>query len=418
MLHNNKTSKNKRYFSKSNYFYINSSYINNYINNVIIPVFNRFDLALESLISVIFQDIYYVKVIVVDDASKKDFFCFFRKNSSRLLFFKKNLENYLEKVFNKKLEYIKTKKVKFKFKNSSKKYKKISSKIYKKDLKYVKKIILEIFLLNENKKYIREILFIRNRDNLGPGKSRDIGLRFIYNGIVSFLDSDDLYMPKRLNLVQNYMKEVKNSKIKKYGFENKIFIFVLQNKDFYLYNDKIVNLNKKHFKPSGYIFFDSVKQNRISMPSFSIFKKDLNFIKNFYGENLFSELPVMEDYYFYLKLTFISEVRLIDKNLSIIRKWDNIESQTKKNKNYEYYRLVSIYNFLIKLLIIFNSNLNNNDLNLKEIFLYLSNNKNMLLDEIIFKFNVWLKGSLKRRKYEKKFFVKVFFVIFILNEIF
>ena len=398
-------------------------YKRNYIDkrqdifSVIIPTYNRFELTIESIISVLFQDLSFLKIFIIDDGSNRSFYNYFLNNFKFLIKNKLNLENYLKNILKKDLKYLRVNIINYFKKHQIKNL--ISNK---KNIKFIKKF--NVAIISSNRKYKREVYIIRLKNNFGPGYSREIGIYFAKSFYILFLDSDDLFLPQKLKIVKKINKDL------------------YQNLDIYLYNDKIINLNKKHFKIEGNIFFESIKQNRISISSLILRKNIFKTIKYFFNENYFNNFTVMEDYYFYLKITFLFDIGLLSEKLTIIRKWDKIISQTKLNTNYEYYKILSLYKFFINIFIIYLRSIHKNDFfniivkdkNVKENFdkillnsfdqmlfhkfVEIKDKRSFIINEILNKLIVWGKGSLKRNNFESLFriFVKIIILIYILVE--
>ena len=67
------------------------------------------------------------------------------------------------------------------------------------DLSYIKKI-------TENKSKIKVVI---NKKNLGAGRSRNIGIKNSNGKIIAFLDSDDEWLPEKLEKQLKFMLENK-----------------------------------------------------------------------------------------------------------------------------------------------------------------------------------------------------------------
>ncbi|MCX8059441.1 MAG: glycosyltransferase [Spirochaetes bacterium] len=423
------------------YYYLNS-------HSVIIPLKNRFDLTLEAVVSVLLQDVYFIKIILIDDNSKENFYTYFLSNIYKIILYKKKIENYLKLILKRDLFYINIDNIYF-YKNDFQ-LKRLKSKFFAKKIynllllnrykylknkfelgdykiKYKKTILIKIHNKKQKKLFIRKIVILRHSETFFSGVAKNNGLKFSKSNFISFLDSDDIYLPSRLKLAENFVRKIKNSNefenINKdtFHFDNldRDFI-ILQNKDYYLYDDKLINLNKKHFKIEGNIFLESIKQNRISIPSLTLSKKTLDFIQNFFNEEPFSNLPVMEDYYFFLKITFLFNVFLLDEKLTIIRKWTNVESLTKTYDNFEFYRLQGFYRFIIKILVILDKYKRESRFCNRYLCLYslISSNKDFILDQIFFKIKCWVIGSIKREKIEMNNIVKFVILVLLLVDFF
>lgn len=85
-----------------------------------------------------------------------------------------------------------------------------------------------------NKKYKFKYKLLRNQKNIGVSKSRNLGIKLCKTKYISFIDTDDIWLKKKLKLQYNLAKKnkldfvycnYKNSKSKKIGAENNKEIF-------------------------------------------------------------------------------------------------------------------------------------------------------------------------------------------------
>jgi len=79
------------------------------------------------------------------------------------------------------------------------------------------------------------------QENAGVSAARNRGLEFSTAPLVAFLDSDDLWLPSKLQLQHNYMMEHPEVRI-------------CQTEEIWWRNGRQVNPKKHHRKPSGDIF--------------------------------------------------------------------------------------------------------------------------------------------------------------------
>ena len=138
----------------------------------------------------------------------------------------------------------------------------------KEDLKLIKKIA------GNNPK----IKIIENKKNLGAGLSRNKGIKNSSGSIIAFLDSDDYWVPERLEKQINFMKK-----------NNYKFTFCNYKKK----NGKEINIFSKKKKIS---FRDLLTDCEIGLSTVLLDKSSI-------FENLFPPLKTKEDFTAWLKIT-------------------------------------------------------------------------------------------------------------------
>ena len=144
-----------------------------------------------------------------------------------------------------------------------------------------------------------EITYISHPNNKGVSAARNTGIKASQSPLIAFLDSDDYWLPEKLGQQVDFMKNNPN-------------IQVCQTDEIWVRNGLRVNPKKKHKKPSGYIFKQSLKLCLVS-PSAVMIRRHL-----FDDIGLFDEeLPVCEDYDLWLRISCNHEVHLIEKKLIV-----------------------------------------------------------------------------------------------------
>ena len=130
-------------------------------------------------------------------------------------------------------------------------------------------------IINENKK----IKIIKNYKNLGAGYSRNIGIKNSNGTIISFIDADDEWHPKKIENQLNFLN--------KYNYD---FIFCSYQKRI---KDKIIKVVYKndHINYKNLLFSCD-----IGLSTVMIRKKIID-------ENLFPNLKTQEDFAAWLKIT-------------------------------------------------------------------------------------------------------------------
>ena len=138
----------------------------------------------------------------------------------------------------------------------------------------------DLFVIENDFKNNSKIRIVKNTKNLGAGISRNIGIKHAKGKIVAFVDSDDFWMPNKLEKQTKFMEE--------------------NNYDFTFCNyDKVIS-NKKTIKvkssKSVLNYNDLLSSNEIGLSTVQLNKKIIL-------EELFPPLKTKEDYVAWLKIT-------------------------------------------------------------------------------------------------------------------
>ncbi len=148
-------------------------------------------------------------------------------------------------------------------------------------------------------RYKNQILMIVCNENSGPSAARNRGVEASSGEFIAFLDSDDLWLPEKLETQINF-------------FHKKPGARICQTDEIWIRNNVRVNPRKKHKKKSGWIFDECLPLCLISpsavMIHRSVFKKAGGFDENF---------PACEDYDLWLRIALHYPVYLIEKKLVI-----------------------------------------------------------------------------------------------------
>ena len=148
--------------------------------------------------------------------------------------------------------------------------------------------------------YGQDILVLRQA-NKGVSAARNRGIAEAGGQLVAFLDSDDLWLPRKLSRQVDYFNLNPDTVIN-------------QTEEIWMRNDVRVNPKDRHRKPSGMIFERSLGLCLVS-PSAVMIQKTL-----FDGVGAFDEnLPACEDYDLWLRISCRYPVHLIDTPLIIKR---------------------------------------------------------------------------------------------------
>lgn len=139
------------------------------------------------------------------------------------------------------------------------------------------------------------------QENAGVSAARNRGIQFARAPLVAFLDSDDLWLPAKLQVQHKYMRENPE-------------IHICQTEEIWWRNGRRVNPKKHHRKPSGDIFKPSLDLCLVS-PSAVMVRGSLLEKLGYFDE----ELPAAEDYDLWLRVSVEYPVVLLPSQLVIKR---------------------------------------------------------------------------------------------------
>jgi len=137
------------------------------------------------------------------------------------------------------------------------------------------------------------------QEHAGVSRARNTGIRHARAPFIAFLDSDDIWLPEKLQEGYRYICDHPE-------------IAIHQTEEIWMRRGKRVNPMKKHQKRGGMIFIESLHQCMVS-PSSVIMRREL-----FERFGLFDELlPACEDYELWLRITPEEPVGLIPRPLLV-----------------------------------------------------------------------------------------------------
>ena len=138
----------------------------------------------------------------------------------------------------------------------------------------------DLFIIEEDFKKNPKIKIIKNTKNLGAGISRNIGIKHATGKIIAFVDSDDFWLPDKLDKQTRFMQE--------------------NNFDFTFCNYEKVISDKKKIKVESsrsiLSYMDLLKSNEIGLSTVQLSKTIIL-------DELFPPLKTKEDYVAWLKIT-------------------------------------------------------------------------------------------------------------------
>lgn len=171
------------------------------------------------------------------------------------------------------------------------------------------------------KAYRKKITVLR-QDNQGVSAARNHGIAAASGRLISFLDSDDLWLPPKLSIQVKFFNDHPKAVIN-------------QTQERWIRNGVRVNPKQRHHKFSGMIFERSLALCLVS-PSAVMIKKRLFKTVGFFDENL----PACEDYDLWLRISCRYPVHLIEAPLIIKR--GGHDDQLSKAAGLDKYRIQSL----------------------------------------------------------------------------
>ncbi|MCS7281140.1 MAG: glycosyltransferase family 2 protein [Desulfobacterota bacterium] len=148
------------------------------------------------------------------------------------------------------------------------------------------------------------------KENGGVSSARNLGIKISNGEYIAFLDSDDLWLKKKVSTQVHLMESL--------GYH------VSYTDEIWIRNGRRVNPKKKHKKYSGFIY-DKCLPLCIISPSSVMIKRQV-----FEKVGLFDEsLPVCEDYDMWLRITALYPVLFIEKPL-IVKRGGHEDQLSKK----------------------------------------------------------------------------------------
>ena len=199
------------------------------------------------------------------------------------------------------------------------------------------------------------------QSNRGVSAARNIGIKASKYKYIAFLDSDDLWLEKKL---ENQLESLKKLKPHcRLSHTNEIWVR----------NGERVNARLKHEKSGGDIFLNCLKLCCIS-PSSSVVERSV-----FDEFGLFDEtLPACEDYDFWLRFCAYEKVHFLNEPL-LIKNGGHDGQLSKTYWGMDRFRAFSLEKLL-------------QDKNLAEV------KRQETIKELIYKLEILINGGLKRNK--------------------
>lgn len=274
--------------------------------SVIIPSYNRAHTLKSAIDSVLKQTYKNFELLVIDDGST---------DGTEKIF-----DNYFEDFVNKELNN-------YEFKTSSKDFVSLlNSKNQPLNLDFLKNIKYKIYVYCSASSLEDKIIYIKLLKNHGVSKARNIGIKLSKGELISFLDSDDEWLPDKLE------KQVSS-------FNNTNFK-LCHSDEIWIRNNKQVNQMKKHQKYGGYIYEKCLPLCVIS-PSAVIINRTVFDSIGYFDESL----KICEDYDLWLRICSVYEVNYIDEKL-IIKYGGHSDQLSRKTWGNDIFRIYSLIKIL------------------------------------------------------------------------
>jgi glycosyltransferase involved in cell wall biosynthesis len=174
-----------------------------------------------------------------------------------------------------------------------------------------------------------KISVIKHPGNLGVSAARNSGIKASQAPLVAFLDSDDYWLPEKLDIQVRYFRENPE-------------VVVCQTEEIWVRNGVRVNPWNKHLKPTGNIFERSLKLCVVS-PSAVMTKREI-----FDEVGLFDEeFPVCEDYDLWLRIGCRYPIDLINKYM-LVKEGGHPDQLSSMLKGMDRFRIKAMVKLLEK----------------------------------------------------------------------
>ena len=220
--------------------------------------------------------------------------------------------------------------------------------------------VLRTLGFSDSKEERNSLRYIFQR-NKGVSAARNLGIKAAKFRYIAFLDSDDLWLEKKL---EKQISSLESQSIRyRLSHTNEIWVR----------NGVRVNAHLKHEKNGGDIFIQCLKLCCIS-PSSSLVDRSVFDDFGFFDENL----PACEDYDFWLRFCAFEDVHFVNEHL-LIKNGGHDQQLSKKHWGMDRFRVAALENLL--------KNQSLSEFKRKE-----------TIKELIFKLQVLIDGGRKRKK--------------------
>jgi len=193
----------------------------------------------------------------------------------------------------------------------------------------------ELIVVNDGSKEIKlENHFTDKRikflyqEHKGVSAARNLGIKESCSNLIAFLDSDDQWLPEKLETQVDYFSKNPNCKI-------------LHTDEKWIRNGKFVNPKLKHQKASGECFKRCLELCCIS-PSSVMIKKELLEEFDFFDQ----DMRVCEDYDLWLKISSKYNIDYIDEKL-VIKHGGHQDQLSRSEQAIDRFRIYALIKLLL-----------------------------------------------------------------------
>ncbi|MDZ7697413.1 MAG: glycosyltransferase family 2 protein [Deltaproteobacteria bacterium] len=172
-----------------------------------------------------------------------------------------------------------------------------------------------------------KIHVISHSKNRGVSAARNTGIRQCDSPLITFLDSDDYWLPRKLATQRRFMATHPE-------------VMICQTDEIWIRNGRYANPMEKHRKPSGWIFEPSLKRCLVS-PSAVMLRRALVEEVGLFDESL----PACEDYDLWLRILCRYPIPLIRERL-VVKEGGHPDQLSARYTGMDRFRIQSLMNLL------------------------------------------------------------------------
>ncbi len=175
--------------------------------------------------------------------------------------------------------------------------------------------------------FSKTIRLLRHERNRGVSAARNTGIRASSAPLIAFLDSDDRWLPGKLDAQVRFFSDHPGA-------------VACQTREIWIRGGRRVNPARRHIKPSGDIFEASLERCLVS-PSAVMVRRSLLEEVGLFDE----DLPVCEDYDLWLRISCRYPIHLLDEDL-LVREGGRPDQLSASGHGMDRYRIRSMVRLL------------------------------------------------------------------------